>query len=379
MKILLITPSFMPAYRYGGTTQSIYDLSFHLASNNRVMVLTTNQNASHHLDVKVNIKINFNGIKVIYHRITIFKKFFCSIDFVKSIFNEAPNSDVVHIQSIFFLPAFFASIACRWHNVPYVVSPRGALVRKIFNKSRFFKLIWMFLFGKYIIRNAQSIITTSFWESKSFEQMGFDYKEKYVIPNGVSGVDKVCLSTNIETPSRYILFVGRISYIKGLDRLIESLIYIDKSIKLLIAGNDEENYKGVIEKKIKTLGLESRVIFTGEVSDEKWFLYEKALVTILPSYSENFGNVVLEAMSIGCPVVVSSEVGAAHVVEECNSGEVSNGEPLDLSEKINRISNNIDLNEIYSRNGITAVKNHYSWKNVIKIYEEYYRSIIGRE
>jgi len=258
------------------------------------------------------------------------------------------------------------------------VSPRGALVRKIFNKSRFFKLIWMFLFGKSIIRNAQSIITTSFWESKSLEQMGFDYKEKCVIPNGVSGVNKAYLSTDIEIPSRYILFVGRISYIKGLDRLIESLIYIDKSIKLLVVGNDEEKYKGVIEQKVKALGFESRVIFVGEVSDEKWFLYEKALVTILPSYSENFGNVVLEAMSAGCPVVVTSEVGAAYVVEKYKSGEVSNGESLDLSEKINRISNNKDLNEIYSRNGFNAVKNYFSWEDIIKIYEKHYKSTIKR-
>src|SRR5581483_2356165 len=87
-------------------------------------------------------------------------------------------------------------------------------------------------------------------------------------------------------------------------------------VPLVIAGNDDEGYQPKLAELARSLGVSDRVIFLGPVRDiHKWALYERAELFILPSYSENFGNVVAEAMAMGCPVVVTPEVGIAPLVE----------------------------------------------------------------
>ena len=92
-------------------------------------------------------------------------------------------------------------------------------------------------------------------------------------------------------------------------------------IPLVIAGNDDEGYQRKLIEQVRALGLTQRVIFLGPVSDEhKWALYRHAQLFVLPSYSENFGNVVAEAMAMGCPVAVTPEVGIASLVESGAAG-----------------------------------------------------------
>ena len=80
--------------------------------------------------------------------------------------------------------------------------------------------------------------------------------------------------------------------------------------ELVIAGNDEENYQPFLLALAKKAGVAARYRSLGPVdSTEKWDLLQKARMLVLPSYSENFGNVILEAMAVGCPVVVTPEVG----------------------------------------------------------------------
>src|SRR5213078_2831497 len=96
---------------------------------------------------------------------------------------------------------------------------------------------------------------------------------------------------------------------KGLDRLIEAMRLLPEA-RLIIAGNDEENYRA-------TLPSAENVRFVGAVGGEaKDELLRRAAALVLPSYSENFGNVVLEAMAVGTPVVVTPEVGLAEEVEQ---------------------------------------------------------------
>src|SRR4029077_18421494 len=109
---------------------------------------------------------------------------------------------------------------------------------------------------------------------------------------------------------------------KGLDRVIKSWKWIPH-LTLIIAGNDEENYLPQLAALAADEGVSHRVCFVGEVSDEyKWALYETAKMLVLPSYSENFGNVVAEAMAVACPVIVTKEVGIASLVLEAGAGVV---------------------------------------------------------
>src|SRR5262249_53609574 len=134
----------------------------------------------------------------------------------------------------------------------------------------------------------------------------------------------------------YVLFLGRLIWKKGLDRLIPAMQQFTDA-DLLIAGNDEENYRPELEALARRCGVAGRVCFIGPVhGKEKWELLTSAHILALPSYSENFGNVILEAMAAGCPVLVTPEVGLASVVHEVGCGVVTAGEPANLGLEMKR-------------------------------------------
>jgi glycosyltransferase involved in cell wall biosynthesis len=133
-----------------------------------------------------------------------------------------------------------------------------------------------------------------------------------VVPNGVDIPDFSALpppSRAIEHATRtpYLLFLGRLSWKKGLDRLLASLA--GTPYRLLIAGPDEGGYQQVLHKLSREHGLGGQVEFLGAVHGaDKWWLLRAARCLALTSYNENFGNVVAEALAAGTPVVVTPEV-----------------------------------------------------------------------
>src|SRR5262249_31868623 len=177
-----------------------------------------------------------------------------------------------------------ARAAARAH-VPYVVSPRGMLVPELIDrKSRTVKRAWIRLFEARTFRDASIVHFTAQREWDDARRTDIPIPGAAIIPNGVA------LPSDAETPrGDELLFLGRINWKKGLDRLIEAMRLLPEA-RLTVAGNDEENYRA-------TLPPAENVRFVGPVSGEaKDDLLRSAAVLVLPSYSENFGNVVLEAM-----------------------------------------------------------------------------------
>src|SRR5262249_54056295 len=140
-----------------------------------------------------------------------------------------------------------------------------------------------------------------------------------------------------DLPARYVLFLSRINWKKGLDRLIDAWHHIP-DCPLVIAGNDDEHYQATLMERARALGIADRVLFIGEVRDEhKWAVYERAQLFVLPSYSENFGNVVAEAMAMARPVVLTPEVGIAPLVRAAGAGVVTDGAPEKLAAAIQEL------------------------------------------
>jgi glycosyltransferase involved in cell wall biosynthesis len=114
----------------------------------------------------------------------------------------------------------------------------------------------------------------------------------------------------------------------------------------------------------------------GPVSDQaKWELYERAELFILPSHSENFGNVVAEAMIAGCPVIVTPEVGIAALVAEASAGIVVSNEPSDLAHAILALHEDVARRRQMGLNGHRAAVEKLSWSAVARDMESIYRQI----
>jgi glycosyltransferase involved in cell wall biosynthesis len=135
--------------------------------------------------------------------------------------------------------------------------------------------------------------------------------------------------------------------------------------RLLIAGNDEENYRSKLGVLARRFGVIDRIHFLGPIHGKrKWELLESARLLALPSYSENFGNVVLEAMAVGCPVIVTPEVGIASTVREVGCGVVCSGEPERLGAEIRELIRDHERRQRMAQAGRHAVKHHFSWRAI---------------
>ena len=159
----------------------------------------------------------------------------------------------------------------------------------------------------------------------------------------------------------FVLFLGRLNWKKGLDRLIPAMRQVSNA-DLLVAGNDEENYRPELEALATRCGVADRVRFVGPIEgDRKWDLLSSARILALPSYSENFGNVVLEAMAVGCPVVVTPEVGMANAVKEAGCGVVAPGDPVEFGLEIKRLLADPERCGKMGRAGRHVVETKYTW------------------
>ena len=148
-----------------------------------------------------------------------------------------------------------------------------------------------------------------------------------MVPNGVEDIEALieteCRQTcgRLAPINRLILSLGRISWKKGLDRLLRAIARTDVG-KLAIVGPDDEKLTPQLERLACELKLTDRVRFLPRtvLGADKEYLFRSAKVFVLPSYSENFANSILEAMQRGVPVVLTPEVGAAEIVQECGGG-----------------------------------------------------------
>ncbi len=168
---------------------------------------------------------------------------------------------------------------------------------------------------------------------------------------------------------KILLFVGRIDPLKGVDRLLVAISYLEKlpGLRLVLIGGDVSSYVEMkkLQQLAEKLGIQDRVTFQGTVlQTELPYFYNAADVCIVPSYYESFGLVALEALACGTPVVAADVGDLQNIIRSGETGYVVNGnDPADLADGISRVLFYLPQN-IESRYRIRASVNKYSWANV---------------
>jgi glycosyltransferase involved in cell wall biosynthesis len=287
--------------------------------------------------------------------------------------------DLVHLHSVFLWPTSAAARAAERAGVPYLLAPRGMLVPDLLRRrGRLRKALWIHLVERRTIAGAAGLHVTADLEAEEASRFGLPVPEAFVVPNGVNpepyreGARLSPAVQEVLDRGPFLLFLGRVSWKKGLDRLIPALSHVP-GVTLAIAGNDEEGYQSKLER---LFGLSDRVVFLGAVDgDDKAALLHRAAALVLPSYSENFGNAVLEAMAAGRPVVVTPEVGLAPVVREAGAGIVVEGDPDRLGPALRDLLADPDLDEMGRRGAEEAVR-RFGWDAIAGKMEAAYRCLV---
>ena len=213
-----------------------------------------------------------------------------------------------------------------------------------------------------------------------------------MVPNGVDAIEQgarqeTCQETRNAAPAPaaaadiaalagrepLVLFFGRLAQVKGLDRLLRAFARTRRGT-LAIVGNDYEGLAAGLSDMARQLQIESRVrIVPRTITEaEKECMFAAARVFVLPSYSESFGNVVLEAMQRGLPVIVTPEVGAAEVVKESGGGIVAGGDAPSLGAAIERLTDDAATSAAMGEAGRRHVNKRYGWPRVAARMEALY-------
>ncbi len=385
MKINIIIPSFYPATVYGGPIFSSLNTSKELSKleDIEIFVSTTNTNMTSKLDVETNKWISFEKkLHVKYYNETVVDKF--SLQLFLNIYKDIKMSDIVHIQTIFNTPAPISLLYAKIFKKPILLSPRGALCEWCIAQGSVFKKLWLNLliapFSKNIDWHAtceaekQDILRLFPNANISIVPNGVDVSE-YNIYNELSKKQylKQYISKEIEA-SHIIVSMSRLHAKKGFDILIKSFDEVLKQYPnsiLLIAGPDEgEEQK--LKNLILDLELERSIYLVGSISgQDKIDFLANADLFVLPSHNENFGNVYIESLASGTPIIASTgtpweEVEAYNCgrwVE--NSAEKTTSAILEMLKK--------DRKEMRINSKKLAQK--YDWKYIAMQFRDVYKRI----
>ena len=376
MRILVISPSYWPATDLGGPIFSLHALNKALVKKGiDVTVYTTDVRLKG--KVSPNQEVIIDGIKITYFSFSNILECLAptgwqfSMPMRQALKKNINRFDIVYILSVWNYPVIMAASICRRFHKPYIISPRGLLYPETFRKKMIKKRFYYNLLAKKNIKEAAAVHYTSCDEAeKCHSSLGL--KNKFiVVPNGINLSEFSNLPDKDEFRLRYpvlknkkiILFLGRISWKKGLDILIKAFNALSKKrdgLHLVITGGDDEDYKKKVMGWVDKFGLQDKVIFTGILNDrEKLAAYSGSDIFVLPSYSENFGMTVVEAMVCGLPVVISDKVGLCRVVKDKNSGIIVEANAESVYNGIKKLLEDEGLGKEIAENAKLLVKEYY--------------------
>jgi glycosyltransferase involved in cell wall biosynthesis len=278
--------------------------------------------------------------------------------------NQMEKFDLVHSHGLWMYPGMLSGQVSRKMEIPLIVSPHGMLEPWAFKNNRLKKKLPWWLYQKRDLKLAHLLHVTSRQEANSLRELNFN-NPLAIIPNAVElpeRTDSFKGYNSIKT----LLFLSRIHKKKGLINLVKAWNYVQaKGWRIVIAGPDEGGYQAEVEQEIRRCGFEDIFEFVGSVTGrDKWELYRNASVFVLPTYSENFGLVVAEALASGIPVITTKGAPWEELrTHKCGWWVEIGVEPLVKALQEATSLNPEELNSMGQR-GRKLVEMKYSWESV---------------
>lgn len=387
MKILHVIPSVGPSR--GGPSFAIRAIASGLAGRGmETHVATTDDNGPERLDVRFGQPVNEAGAVYWYFpRQTSF--YLCSIPFTVWLWRHASDYSLIHIHALFSWCSNVAALIARYKGVPYVIRPYGVLNRwGMENRRPRLKRLSFALIEKRVLQNAAFIQYTT--EQERIEAVECGFRDKPVIipnpvdfPNGSGGIPEEYLRARYPElrARRIVLFLSRIDRKKGLDLLIPAFHGVLKTIPdaaLVIAGDGDRALIETMRNQCRELAIEDSVYWPGFLNGEaKQGALREADVFVLPSYSENFGIAVIEAMAAAVPVIITDQVGICREVGEGKAGLVTAAAFEPLRDAIVRLLSDESFRAALGQNGRALARSHFAPAVAIDKLMKAYDSVLA--
>ena len=231
--------------------------------------------------------------------------------------------DVLHIQGLWSIfPTFIGLIFKLFSKAKLVVSPRGMLEAWPLQQGRFKKKVALNTYQGLLFKLTDIFHVTANGEAKSLSEI-IANKNCIVIPNGidVSRYKEANHSTLDEC--KKILFLSRIHQKKGIELLIEawSLVQDDwPNWRVEIIGDGDQSYINSLRRLVATNKIKNINVGEPLYGEAKYNAFSSSDLFVLPTYSENFGIVIAEALASGLPVITTTGTPWSELVtKNCGS------------------------------------------------------------
>jgi glycosyltransferase involved in cell wall biosynthesis len=375
MKVLHVIPGIAP--RYGGPSQAVIQMCQALRSEEvEVLIATTDADGDERLAVEIGRPVVYEGVPTIFFPRQLSEAFKYSHLLARWLDKSVEDFDIVHIHAVFSHSSLAAARACENKNVPYIVRPLGSLDPWSLSQKRFAKRILFGMGVNQMLDGACAIHYTTAAE-KQLAEDGLGINSGVVIPLGVNPKLLRGSAENFRehfpelAKSPYVLLLSRLHHKKNIESLLEVFSAVikegeQKAWKLVIAGDGERDY---IEK-LKQLAFEicgDNVIFAGWLDGaRKAAALRGAELVVLPSFQENFGLSIVEALACGVPVLISTQVNLSDEIQAAGAGWVVNLEGDSLQWGLTEALR--DKRERHARGaaGERLVRSRYTWPAVAK-------------
>jgi glycosyltransferase involved in cell wall biosynthesis len=391
LRILQIIPSISVVY--GGPSQMVRGLSKALAEQNvEVTILTTDSNGDvgqAPLDVEYDRPLSQDGYQIRYFRCSPFRRYKFSLGLLQWLSKHGQEYDLAHIHALFSPVSSLAAAIARHQNLPYILRPLGTLDPADLQKKRQLKQLYAAVLERPNLAGSSAIHFTSDQEAKISERFGTISRD-IVLPLGVNPAianlqtrQTIRSQHGIPDDRPLILFMSRLDPKKGFDILLPALQKLaeDQDFYFVLAGSNAQDpdYERQIAAQIQGSILADRTTIAGFVAGEdKAALLQAADLFVLPSYYENFGIAVAEAMVAGVPVVISDQVYIWEQIHQAQAGWVSPCTVEGLLEQLRSALADSAERQRRGENAKAYALKNYSWGAIAQQMVEVYRQILER-
>ena len=371
MKVLHVISSVSLAL--GGPTEIVLNLVKGLRENGiDAEIVTTNDNGSKLLDVPLHRRIEYEQVPVWFlpRFSPPMKEFIFSGALTRWLWQHLRDYDIVETYYLFSYASTCAGAIARLQGVPYTVCPLGQLTPWALDQSWLKKRIYTSLVERHNLNRAAAIHCATAAEAQDVRNFGIQ-TPTIIVPYGVnqpifsSTKQKLHDVYGLSPTTPIVLFLSRLHPKKRPDLLLQALSQLagrNYDFHLILAGSGESDYLKYLEDLVTSLGLNSRTSIPGFVmGQDKDFLLQAADIFVLPSFSENFGIAVAEAMAAGLPVVVTPDIQISPEIAAEPAGLVVVGEVEPLAGAIAQLIDSPDLRSQLGENGKRLVSRRYCW------------------
>lgn len=332
MRVLHVIPSV--SEKAGGPSQAIFPMCRALrAEGIDVLLATTDEGMDGEAHA---VERPLKHVPTIFFPAQIGGSFKYSRPFSVWLANNVSQFDVVHIHAVFNHACIAAASACRKNSIPYIVRPLGTLDPWSMKQKSFRKKVFWQAGIKKMLSEAAAIHYTTQAEQNAVEgSLGMSHG--FVVPLGVEVVpmDRTLAQAKLVkyfpelAGHPFVLSLSRLHPKKGLEVLQDAFLSLMqaenfKDVRLVLAGEGEDNYEQFLKSRIQSHPAAGSVVFPGWLENErKDAALQNAALLALPSRQENFGVCVMESLACGVPVLISPQVNLSQQIETAGAGWVA--------------------------------------------------------